>query len=160
MSIAELLSSQIDDLRTAHEGIYRLMRKQSAALKSQDITTIAEVSSQLQSAIYELSRIEMARSAQTALLCDELQLPSTATLSDIVGKLDEPDRSRLTGEALGLRSLIGEAHELARQNEEVIAFEHNFIASLMQEVLQVPGSSADNKAAPEPDRARFVDLEA
>lgn len=160
MTPAETLTAQIDDLRHAYEGLYHLMRRQSDALRSQDIDLLAAISIELQEAFYALGQLERERSAQTTALCNELSLPADATLRDIIAALDEPDRSRLTGEALGLRSLMGEAQQLSKQNEEIIVFEQNFMASLLQEVLQVPKESADTKAVRDPTRARFVDLEA
>ncbi len=154
---ATMLTSQIDALRDAHERIYRLVRRQSEALSSKDIDALADVSHDLQLAIFDLGQIEVERSLQTASLCEQLDLPGDASLQDIIDRLDEPERSRVTGQALGLRALIGEAQQLAKENEDLIVFEHNFLVSLMSEVLQPQASSADNRQERE---SRFVDLEA
>lgn len=158
MNVADALSMQIAEVRQVHERIYRLLREKHTALRGRDLQALGRISNEIATAIFELAQVEQARSGDSARICQELGLPADAPLSEILAALDEPDRSRLTGESLGLRSLIGEAHQLAQTNEQLIEFEKEFISGLLQEVLQAASPAADNMAMPR--HARFVDLEA
>jgi len=127
-------SPAVEDLHTALAGeteTYRelvgLTRRERVALQDKNLTSLAEIVRQKEAVLADLMRGEHTRTQILARLSEEINVPASASLSDIIAVLEGPEAQNL----LSLRQ------ELTDLVEQLLSLNHGNHLLLQSELDQV-----------------------
>lgn len=131
-------------------GLHRAMREVAEAKRESiikgDITLLEETVAEERKLVAEIEEEESKRLAVVPMVKRGLDMPEGEDrLSDLIGRLPEPERGRLAMVRLELKEIIEECRRLTRHNAELLKASLEHVESFLRAVAEASRPDANYK---------------
>lgn len=130
------LAGLLGGLAAEHERLLRFAEDQRAAVRRADPTRLEQATRGQAECLQRVADLEERRRRLVETASHGELTRGAVTLSDIAGRLSEPDRSRLLAQASRVRELIGRAQEEQRALGAVMRSLSKHMEGLMRQVAR------------------------